>query len=184
MHYMIPPERRLPEAPGLVEQLGYFVVHALRPTGKTTALRALAEHLSASGKYAAVLLSCEAGQAAGDDFDAAERIVVSRLRGEAESALAPAPLRAHWRQCLLYGFLNDRTGAPSTQSSNRSASNGLFVSVFGLMGLPHVLSRIGCVVPKDPQPVAVRASEHRIARAIDDLRINLTGERVELHVGH
>ncbi len=42
---MIPAERRLPEAPGLVEQGGYFVVHAPRQTGKTTALRALAEHL-------------------------------------------------------------------------------------------------------------------------------------------
>src|SRR5262245_27541352 len=55
MHYMIPPERRLPEAPSLVEQLGYFVVYAPRQTGKTTALRALAQNLTASGSYAAVL---------------------------------------------------------------------------------------------------------------------------------
>ena len=40
-HYMIPAERRLPEAEGLVEQMGYFVVHAPRQTGKTTALRGL-----------------------------------------------------------------------------------------------------------------------------------------------
>ncbi|WP_437997054.1 AAA family ATPase [Sorangium sp. So ce185] len=89
MHYMIPPARRLPEAPGLVEQLGYFVVHAPRQTGKTTALRALAHSLTASGKHAAVLLSCEAGQAAGDDYEAAERIVLSNMRSEAESRLAP-----------------------------------------------------------------------------------------------
>ncbi len=38
-HYMIPASLRLPEAPGLVEQLGYFVVHAPRQTGKTTASR-------------------------------------------------------------------------------------------------------------------------------------------------
>jgi len=89
MHYMIPAERRLPEAPGLVEQLGYFVVHAPRQTGKTTALRALSQHLTATEKYAAVFLSCEAGQAAGDDFEAAERIVVSSICTEAESVLAP-----------------------------------------------------------------------------------------------
>ena len=35
-HYMIPPLWRLPEAPGLVDQLGYFVVHAPRQTGKTS----------------------------------------------------------------------------------------------------------------------------------------------------
>jgi DNA polymerase III delta prime subunit len=84
MHYMIPPLRRLPEAPGLVEQYGYFVVHAPRQTGKTTALQALARELAASGKYAAVHLSCEAGQVAGDDFDAAERIVVANIRTAAE----------------------------------------------------------------------------------------------------
>ena len=39
MHYMIPAERRLPEAPGLVDQLGHFVVHAPRQTGKTTWMR-------------------------------------------------------------------------------------------------------------------------------------------------
>ena len=89
MHYMIPAERRLPEAPGLVDQFGYFVVHAPRQTGKTTALRALARDLQTAGHYAAVFLSCEAGQAAGDDFEAAERIVLSRLRNEAESALPP-----------------------------------------------------------------------------------------------
>src|SRR4051794_8747263 len=79
MHYMIPAERRLPEAPGLVEQFGYFVVHAPRQTGKTTALRALVKDLLASDKYAAVYLSCEAGQAPGDDFEAVERIVLSSI---------------------------------------------------------------------------------------------------------
>jgi hypothetical protein len=55
LHYMIPAERRLPEAPGLVEQGAYFVVHAPRQTGKTTALRALADQLTASGRWAALV---------------------------------------------------------------------------------------------------------------------------------
>ncbi len=94
MHYMIPALRRLPQAPGLVEQYGYFVVHAPRQTGKTTALRALAQDLTASGKYAAVHLSCEAGQVAGDDFEAAERIVLEKVRAAADSLaieLRPPP---------------------------------------------------------------------------------------------
>ncbi|MEP7126856.1 MAG: ATP-binding protein [Byssovorax sp.] len=94
MHYMIPALRRLPEAPGLVEQYGYFVVHAPRQTGKTTALRALAHELTTSGKYAAVHFSCEAGQVTGDDFGAAERIVLANLRRATESLpleLQPAP---------------------------------------------------------------------------------------------
>jgi hypothetical protein len=89
---MVPAARRLPEAPGLVEQMAYFVVHAPRQTGKTTTLRALAEELTASGRYAALLVSCETGEAAGDNYGAAERVIVHRLRGRAEESL-PAELR-------------------------------------------------------------------------------------------
>jgi hypothetical protein len=35
LHYMVPAESRIPEAAGLVERMGYFVVHAPRQTGKT-----------------------------------------------------------------------------------------------------------------------------------------------------
>jgi hypothetical protein len=63
-HYMIPPLRRLPEVPGLVAQLGYFVVHAPRPIGKTTVLLSLANELTATGEYAALHVSCESGRAA------------------------------------------------------------------------------------------------------------------------
>jgi len=79
-HYMIPALRRLPEAHGLVDQMGYFVVHAPRPTGKTTALRALARELTADGRYAALRFSCELGQAAGDDYGAAQRGILDEIR--------------------------------------------------------------------------------------------------------
>jgi hypothetical protein len=89
---MIPAERRLPGAPGLVEQGAYFVVHAPRQTGKTTALRALAEQLTASGRYAVLHFSCETGEIAGDDFGEAQRAILSRIRRSAELYL-PAELR-------------------------------------------------------------------------------------------
>ncbi|KYG09715.1 AAA family ATPase [Sorangium cellulosum] len=88
-HYMIPAERRLKEAPSLVEQRGYFVVHAPRQTGKTTALRSLAARLTEAGHYAALLFSCEAGEAAGDDYGAAEQLVLADMTRKAESALPP-----------------------------------------------------------------------------------------------
>jgi hypothetical protein len=87
-HYMIEASRRLPEAPALVAQEAYFVVHAPRQTGKTTALAALAAQLTASGQYAAVLFSCEDAGAWGDDIAAAERVVVADLREKAQ-ALPP-----------------------------------------------------------------------------------------------
>ncbi|MBI4600602.1 MAG: ATP-binding protein [Planctomycetes bacterium] len=92
LHYMVPAMERLPEARTLAEQGMYFVVHAPRQTGKTTTLMALAEALTASGKYAALHFSCESGEPAGDDYAAAQEAVLATLRIEAESQL-PGPLR-------------------------------------------------------------------------------------------
>jgi hypothetical protein len=89
---MIPPLRRLPEVPELVRRRAYFVVHAPRQTGKTTAIRALAEELTASGRYAALRFSCEVGQPFADDAGTAQRGILDRIRDRAESAL-PAELR-------------------------------------------------------------------------------------------
>ncbi|AUX42187.1 uncharacterized protein SOCE26_036140 [Sorangium cellulosum] len=89
LHYMVPAESRLPEAPGLVAQMDIFVVHAPRQIGKTTALRAVAERLTASGRHAAVLFSCEEGAAAGDDYGAAQRAVLRELARAAQIALPP-----------------------------------------------------------------------------------------------
>src|SRR5215468_3035121 len=88
-HYMIPALRRLPQAPGLVDKMGYFVVYAPRQTGKTTALRALAQGLTAGGRYAALHFSCELGQAAGDDYGAAQRGILGEIRRRAQIALPP-----------------------------------------------------------------------------------------------
>jgi DNA polymerase III delta prime subunit len=79
-HYMVPVEPRLPEARALVERGAYFVLHAPRQTGKTTTLRALARTLTAEGKIAALHFSCEAAEPAGDDYGAAEKIVLNEIR--------------------------------------------------------------------------------------------------------
>jgi hypothetical protein len=105
---MIPPLRRLPEAPGLVGQLGYFVVNASRAprqTGKTTTLAALANELTATGEYAALHFSCELGRAAGDNYGAAQRGILQRIRRRANAAppteLRPPPWPAVGEEDLL-----------------------------------------------------------------------------------
>lgn len=90
-HYMIPAEPRLPEARDLVEQQGYFVLHAPRQTGKTTTLRALARTLTAEGRYAALHFTCEEASIA-PDTGAAMRVLLDALRTTAEDNL-PAELR-------------------------------------------------------------------------------------------
>ncbi|MCA2228653.1 AAA family ATPase [Nonomuraea aurantiaca] len=62
----------------------YFVLHAPRQTGKTTALRTLASELTAEGDIAALMLSCERAKSAGDDYAAAESLLLDSLREAAE----------------------------------------------------------------------------------------------------
>jgi hypothetical protein len=63
-----------------------------RQTGKTTAIRALAQELTAGGRYAAVRFTCEHAKVAGDDYGNAQRDILQEIRDKAESAL-PAGLR-------------------------------------------------------------------------------------------
>ncbi|GMV43546.1 MAG: hypothetical protein AMXMBFR64_52620 [Myxococcales bacterium] len=92
MHYMLPPLSRIPEARGLVERGSYFVVHAPRQSGKTTALRALAQALTEDGRHAALAFSCETSAATGDDYAAAQRAILDELRLAAQVDL-PAELQ-------------------------------------------------------------------------------------------
>jgi hypothetical protein len=96
LHYMLPPERRLPEVRGLIEQQAYFVVHAPRQIGKTTALRALAESLTAEGRFTAVLVSMETGAAFPDDVGAAEDAILAEWRRTLRFQLPPGDQPAPW----------------------------------------------------------------------------------------
>lgn len=89
---MLPPLGRLLQARELVEQQAYFVVHAPRQAGKTTSIRTLAEELNASGRYAALLTSCEVGQSLESDLEGSIAAILDILRQDAEESL-PAELR-------------------------------------------------------------------------------------------
>ncbi|MGP4104885.1 ATP-binding protein [Nonomuraea sp. KM90] len=94
---MLPPTQRLPQARVLIEMDRYFVLHAPRQTGKTTALHTLASELTAGGDIAALTFSCERAKAAGDDYAAAESLLLDSLReaaarsGWPEELLPPEP---------------------------------------------------------------------------------------------
>ncbi|TYB50827.1 ATP-binding protein, partial [Nonomuraea sp. PA05] len=91
-HYMLPPTQRLPEARALVEMDRYFVLHAPRQTGKTTTLDTLAAELTAEGDTAALMFSCERAKAAGDDYVAAESLLLDSLREAADLSGWPKKL--------------------------------------------------------------------------------------------
>ncbi|QNP31207.1 ATP-binding protein [Cylindrospermopsis curvispora GIHE-G1] len=76
IHYMLSPTSRLPDLSMLIEQESYFVLHAPRQTGKTTAMLSLAKQLTTAGNYAAVMVSVEVGSAFNHDPIAAELAIL------------------------------------------------------------------------------------------------------------
>ena len=58
-HYMLPATERLPEVAQLIRRSQYFVIHAPRQSGKTTAILQFVQDLNASGDYAALYCSLE-----------------------------------------------------------------------------------------------------------------------------
>ena len=71
-HYCIPPLSRLDldEVLGLVRDERYFVLHAPRQTGKTSALLTLRDLLNRGGDYRCVYANFEGGQAMREDVGA------------------------------------------------------------------------------------------------------------------
>ncbi len=88
-HYMLPPDRRLPGLGSLIDREAYFVVHAPRQSGKTTCFHHLARELTAAGRYAAQLASCETARTVGEDVDRAVNVVVRAIEVEAARDLPP-----------------------------------------------------------------------------------------------
>ena len=86
-HYMLPALERLPGIMRIVEQRSYFVLHAARQSGKTTALMALVEEINRKGEMNALYFTVETVQRFTDPRDGIPKIV-ERMR----SALANNPL--------------------------------------------------------------------------------------------
>ena len=104
-HYCIPPLARLDvdELLRLVRDKRYFVLHAPRQTGKTSALLALRERLDAEG-CRCVYVNVEVAQTAREDVGQAMRTVLGRLASRARLARGDAFLEGVYRDLLTqYG---------------------------------------------------------------------------------
>ncbi len=80
-HYYIPSFDRLdwPEIYKLIEQKKYFLLHALRQTGKTSALLEMTAELNSKAKYSALYINIEGAQAARNDIEAGISTVCNML---------------------------------------------------------------------------------------------------------
>jgi hypothetical protein len=98
-HYMLSPLLRLPRVARLIEQESYFVIHAPRQIGKTTAIQGLAAQLNASGKYTAAVVSAETGAAFDRDPMASQQELL-RAWDEAIRFWLPVELQPpDWSHC-------------------------------------------------------------------------------------
>ena len=102
-HYMLPALDRMPEVRRLVDQEMYFVIHAPRQTGKTTAVKALAREINAKGEKVALYCTLETLQNATDP-DAANAAIRDLILDNAYSDPA-FPVCAHESPPPAYGGL-------------------------------------------------------------------------------
>ncbi len=100
-HYCIPPLSRIDpdDVLGLVRDEKYFVLHAPRQTGKTSALLALADLLNERG-YHCLYVTLETARTARDDVARAMRSVLGRLASGARAKLGDGFLYDVWPDLL------------------------------------------------------------------------------------
>lgn len=93
--YTLPPLTRfdLDEVLLLIEQRRYFVLHAPRQTGKTTALLALQDYLNKDGRYICLYANIEAAQAARHNVQDAIRTITTTIASRAAYTLKEDFLR-------------------------------------------------------------------------------------------
>ena len=101
-HYCIPPLDRLnlAEVRRLIRDERYFVLHAPRQTGKTSALLALRDLLNGEGHYRCAYINVEVGQAAREDTQRAMQAILGELALRARQALQDEFVEEIWVDAL------------------------------------------------------------------------------------
>jgi len=101
-HYALPPLERLDgdELHLLIQQHRYFVLHAPRQTGKTSALLALMDRLNRQGQYRCCYANIEGAQAAREDVGAAMQAILSVIGSMARLYLQDDSLAGLWPDVL------------------------------------------------------------------------------------
>ena len=112
VHYYVPPLERLnaDELLLLMRQWKYFVLHAPRQTGKTSALLALRDRLNAGEDYRCAYVNVEGGQTAREDVDEAMRAVLSALARGARHSLGDPFVGDVWRKVIEEAGPHDALG--------------------------------------------------------------------------
>ena len=101
-HYHVPPLQRLnrDEVLEMIQLKRYFVLHAPRQSGKTSALFALVNELNGGGAYRCIYVNVERGQSAREDVAAAMRAILNAIAREADATLEDRFPAGIWPEVL------------------------------------------------------------------------------------
>uniref|UniRef100_UPI0005B893DC AAA-like domain-containing protein n=1 Tax=Tepidimonas taiwanensis TaxID=307486 RepID=UPI0005B893DC len=112
-HYMLDPLARidLTEIEALIDAKRYFVLHAPRQTGKTTALLALMHHLNAQGRYRCAYANIEGAQAARGDETQGIPAACSAIARSIEDYTGEAAVHRWYRETGVHIEPQDRLTA-------------------------------------------------------------------------
>ena len=102
-HYFIPVAQRvdLPEILNLIDQEKYFVLHAPRQSGKTTAILEICRILNSSGRYHCLYVNVESAQMARENVAEAMRIIIQEMVQREGTILPQAVILANHAETVL-----------------------------------------------------------------------------------
>ncbi len=83
-HYMIDMNERFTDIGQLIHDKRYFILHAPRQTGKTTAMLQLMDELNSQDDYIALYINVEAGQAWRNNIEQLNRTIINEFRMNAK----------------------------------------------------------------------------------------------------
>lgn len=98
LHYHVDAKERwnFLQVISLIAQEKYFILHAPRQTGKTSALLALVAYLNSSGQHEAVYVNIEAAQAAREDIEAAMEVIAGQIASRHQLYIKNNSLVDNW----------------------------------------------------------------------------------------
>ena len=102
LNYMLPPTARfdMPDIMNFIRDRRYFVLHAPRQTGKTTALLALMHQLNAEGEFRALYTNVERAQGYRENMDSALHVITRALASDAQRWLGDTQAEALAQELL------------------------------------------------------------------------------------
>lgn len=89
-HYYVPHRLDEVELHQLIDQQKYFILHAPRQSGKTTAIRIFVDQLNATEKYRALYFNVEPAQIVRSNVKDGMQIILRELRGAAKIGSLPS----------------------------------------------------------------------------------------------